>query len=212
MSDCFVFCLPSRMPAFDKKKGLVIEFEDFVFRKVKLKTTLDGVFMSILYFDWLVLHKSWQEKFVMSKKNKTKKETVLSCKQNNNKNSTTVLGPLCMDSLFLSSSSKQSNTGCNLSKWERKWFSQQLWPRKQQCYKHYKVMITENNFKRLIDSKVILLSGVRISSITRYQINHLNLSSAMRNPNWNFYLVDFLGKLLKSKFFILKAYKFVLFF
>ena len=31
-------------------------------------------------------------------------------------------------------------------------------------------MITENNFKCLIDSKVILLSGVWIS-ITRYQIN-----------------------------------------
>ena len=50
------FCLPSRMPAFGKKYGLVFQFEDFLFRKVKLKTTPDGVFMSVLSFDWLVLH------------------------------------------------------------------------------------------------------------------------------------------------------------
>ena len=36
--------------------------------------------------------KSWHEKFVMSKKNKTKKETVPGSKQNNNKNPTTALG------------------------------------------------------------------------------------------------------------------------
>ena len=34
----------------------MIQFEDFLFRKVKIKTTLDRVIMSILNFDWLVLH------------------------------------------------------------------------------------------------------------------------------------------------------------
>ena len=54
--DCFYFCLPSRTPTFDIKRGFVIQFEDFLFRKVKLMTTLDGVFMSVVNFDWLVLH------------------------------------------------------------------------------------------------------------------------------------------------------------
>ena len=51
-----IFCLPLRTPAFDIKKGLVIQFEDFLFRKVKQKTTLDEVFMNVFNFDWLVLH------------------------------------------------------------------------------------------------------------------------------------------------------------
>ena len=34
----------------------MIQFEDFSFGKVKLKTMLDGVFMSALNFDWLDLH------------------------------------------------------------------------------------------------------------------------------------------------------------
>ena len=44
------------MPAFDIKYGLVIQFEDFLFRKIKLTTTVDGVVMSVFNFDWLVLH------------------------------------------------------------------------------------------------------------------------------------------------------------
>ena len=58
LSDCLIFCLSLGTPAFDKKKGFGIQFEDFLFKKVKLKTMLDGVFMSksILNFDWLILH------------------------------------------------------------------------------------------------------------------------------------------------------------
>ena len=37
------------------EKGFVIQFEDFSFGKVKLKTTQDGIFMIILNFDWLFL-------------------------------------------------------------------------------------------------------------------------------------------------------------
>ena len=51
-----IFCLPSRTPAFDIKKDLVIQFEGFLFQKVKLMTMLYGVFMSFLNFNWLVLH------------------------------------------------------------------------------------------------------------------------------------------------------------
>ena len=46
----------SRTPAFDIKKGFVIQFEGFLFKKVKLKTTLDDIFMSVLNFDCLVPH------------------------------------------------------------------------------------------------------------------------------------------------------------
>ena len=52
LSDCFDFLFAIWIPAFDIKRGFVIQFEDFLFKKVKLKTMLDGAFMSVLNFEW----------------------------------------------------------------------------------------------------------------------------------------------------------------
>ena len=56
---------------------------------------LDGVFMSVHNFDWLVLYEIMtREVRNVKKENKTKKkETVLGCKQKSDKNLTTVVGP-----------------------------------------------------------------------------------------------------------------------
>ena len=68
-----IFCLPSKTPAFDIKKGFVIQFEKLWFRKLKLKTALDGIFMSVLNFDWLVLHKIKTIEVCIVKKEQNKK-------------------------------------------------------------------------------------------------------------------------------------------
>ena len=69
-----IFCLPSRTPGSDIKEGLVIHFIDFLSRKVKLKTTLDGVFMSIINFDWLVLNEIMASEIHKVKKEQNQKK------------------------------------------------------------------------------------------------------------------------------------------
>ena len=71
-------------------------------RKVKLKTKLEGVLMSVLNFDRLVLHEIMtSEVRNVEKELNHKKETALGCKQNNNKNLTTVLGHQCLINIFV---------------------------------------------------------------------------------------------------------------
>ena len=88
-----IFCLPSRTPVFNTKKDFVIQFEDILFRKVKLKKTLDGVFMSILNFDWLVLHEIMTREVRNVKKEQNQKRDHSWLKTKPQQKLKTVLGP-----------------------------------------------------------------------------------------------------------------------
>ena len=68
-----IFCLPSTTSAFDIKKGLVIQFEDYLSKKVKPKTMQDGIFMHVLNFDWHVLHEVMTREVCNVKKEQNQK-------------------------------------------------------------------------------------------------------------------------------------------
>ena len=77
----------------------MIQFEDISFRKVKLKATLDGIFMTVLNFDWLVCHEIMTREIRKVKKEQNQKREC-SWLQTKQQKSMTVLRPQCDFRLF----------------------------------------------------------------------------------------------------------------